>query len=81
LGCFPFLYNESKSPVALTTIIESEGGIPDTWTAKPTPSVTVSSISVTVTKSVAHQPQPIRQQAWAPVRLESKVQSAETNSS
>ena len=72
--------NESKSPVALTTIMESEGGIPDTWTAKPTPSVTVSSISVTVTKSVAHQPQPIRQQAWAPVRLESKVQSAETNS-
>ncbi|XP_052079040.1 uncharacterized protein LOC127717440 [Mytilus californianus] len=69
---------ESKSPVPLTTIMESEGGIPDSWTAKVPPSV-VSSISVTVTKSVAHQPQPQRQSVTAPVQMESKVQSAETN--
>ncbi|XP_063411641.1 uncharacterized protein LOC134694557 [Mytilus trossulus] len=69
---------ESKSPVPLTTIMESEGGIPDSWKPQAPPSV-VSSISVTVTKSVAHQPQPQRQTATAPVQMEPKVQSAETN--
>lgn len=117
--------NESKSPVPLTTILESEGGIPETWTTKPQqpeprsvkpensetwsvkpqnpdpwsvkqqqskpwsqktqqsemwsqntqPNVTVSSISVTVTKSVAQQPQLQKQEVY----MEPKVQSAETN--
>lgn len=46
--------------VSLTTILESEGGVPDGWLpGKPvSPSVAVSSVTVTVTKSTTHMEPP-----------------------